>query len=75
MRFVFTRLFYVLLAAGFVPLSLSWERPILRWVTVGYDLLLFVFIVVDYRVSRMPEDVSVKREIENRFHLGAETEV
>nr|MBA2341420.1 DUF58 domain-containing protein [Pyrinomonadaceae bacterium] len=42
---------------------------------VGYDLLLFVFIVVDYRVSRMPEDVSVKREIENRFHLGAETEV
>ncbi|MEJ7576537.1 MAG: DUF58 domain-containing protein [Pyrinomonadaceae bacterium] len=75
MRFVFTRLFYVLLAAGFVPLSLSWDRPVLRWATVVYDLLLFIFVVVDYRISRMPEEVRVEREIEGRFHLGAETEV
>ncbi len=75
MRFVFTRLFYLLLLVGFIPLSLSWGRPALRWATVAYDLLLFIFVVVDYRISRMPEEVRVERGIEGRFHLGTETEV
>ena len=35
MRFVFTKLFYALLAIGFVPLSLSWGRPILGWVALS----------------------------------------
>ena len=40
MRFVFTRRFYLLLAAGFVLLSFSWHRPALRRYTLAYDLLL-----------------------------------
>ena len=75
MRFVFTRLFYALLALGFVPLSLSWGRPGLRWATVSYDLLLLAVAFVDSRVSRLPEGAEVVREFGGRFHIGAETEV
>jgi uncharacterized protein (DUF58 family) len=75
MRYVFTRLFYVLLAAGFVPLSLSWGRPILRWSTLAYDLMLFVAAFVDARLSRLPAGVTIKREFGGRFAVGASTEV
>jgi uncharacterized protein (DUF58 family) len=75
MRFVFTKLFYVLLALGFVPLSLSWTRPALRWATLGYDLLLIVAAIIDARVSRLPAGVRLEREFEGRFAVGAETEV
>ena len=40
MRFVFTKLFYLLFAIGLVPLSLSWGRPWLRWVAFAYDASL-----------------------------------
>src|SRR5205085_5578564 len=75
MPFVFTRLFYVLLAAGFVPLSLSWQRPILRWATLAYDGVLLLAAFVDSRLSRWPKSVSVEREFGSRFAVGAETEV
>jgi uncharacterized protein (DUF58 family) len=75
MRFVFTKLFYVLLALGFVPLSLSWTRPALRWATLGYDLLLLLAAIIDARMSRLPAGVRIEREFEGRFAVGAETEV
>ena len=75
MRFVFTRLFYVLLTAGFVPLSLSWQRPGLRWATIFYDGALLVAAFVDSRLSRWPRGVKVEREFGGRFAVGAETEV
>src|SRR2546421_1773665 len=75
MRFVFTKLFYALLAAGFVLLSLSWHWPYLRWLTLAYDLLLFAVAFLDARVSRWPRGVTVAREFAGRFHIGAETEV
>ncbi|HYE14171.1 MAG TPA: DUF58 domain-containing protein [Pyrinomonadaceae bacterium] len=75
MRFVFTKLFYLLLAAGFVPLSLSWGRPWLRWASFAYDLALLVVAIVDARTSRLPEGVEITRELGGRFHIGAETEV
>jgi uncharacterized protein (DUF58 family) len=75
MRFVFTRLFYILLFAGLIPLSLSWGRPSLRWVTLLYDMALFVAVLVDARLSRLPEGFHVKREFGSRFAVGAETEV
>nr|MDQ3805761.1 hypothetical protein [Acidobacteriota bacterium] len=75
MRFVFTRLFYALLALGFVPLSLSWGRPWLRWATVVFDLGLLLVAFVDSRVSRLPEGLEIEREFGGRFHIGAETEV
>ena len=75
MRFVFTRLFYALLAIGFVPLSLSWGRPWLRWVTFAYDVALVIVAIVDARMSRLPAGVNVTREFGGRFAVGAETEV
>lgn len=75
MRFVFTKLFYALLAVGFVPLSLSWNRPALRWVALLYDLALFAFVLIDYRMSRLPAQVSVARELTERFAIGARADV
>jgi uncharacterized protein (DUF58 family) len=75
MRFVFTRLFYVLLAAGLVPLSMSWGRPGLRWLVVAYDAALLLTAFLDVRASRVPEGLEILREFGGRFHIGAETEV
>lgn len=75
MRFVFTKLFYALLALGFVPLSLSWGRPALRWFTIVFDLGLLVAALVDSRISRLPEGFEVERAFGGRFHIGGETEV
>jgi uncharacterized protein (DUF58 family) len=75
MRFVFTRLFYILLLAGFIPLSFSWGRPVLRWTTLAYDAALFVAALLDARLSRLPAGFSVKRRFGGRLAVGAETEV
>jgi uncharacterized protein (DUF58 family) len=75
MRFVFTKLFYVLLAVGFVPLSLAWGRPVWLWVAFGYDALLLLATFVDARTSRLPAGLTVRRLFEGRFAVGAETEV
>jgi uncharacterized protein (DUF58 family) len=75
MRFVFTKLFYALLAAGFVLLSLSWQWPYLRRLTLAYDLLLLAAAFIDARVSRLPAGLTIERECAGRFHIGAETEV
>jgi uncharacterized protein (DUF58 family) len=76
MRFVFSKLFYVLLALGFVPLSLAWAWPSLRWYVAGYDALLLLAAFIDARLSRaLPAGVEIARELAGRFHIGAETEV
>src|SRR3954471_17962223 len=75
MRFVFTKLFYVLLGVGFIPLSLSWGRPVLRWATLFYDIVLITLALIDARMSRWPAGVEVLREFAGRFAVGAETEV
>jgi uncharacterized protein (DUF58 family) len=75
MRFVFTRLFYALLAVGFVPLSLSWGRPWLRWAALAYDAGLLAAAFLDARMSRLPAGLEIFREFGGRFHIGAETEV
>src|SRR5215210_7034338 len=75
MRFVFSKLFYALLAAGFVPLSLSWGRPGLRWAAVAYDVGLLALAVFDARRSRLPAGLEIFREFGGRFYIGAETEV
>jgi len=75
MRFVFTRLFYALLAIGFVPLSLSWGRPWLRWVALAYDVALVIVAIIDARTSRLPAGVGIARGFGGRFAVGAETEV
>jgi len=75
LRFVFSKLFYILLAVGFVPLSLSWSRPMLRWATLAYDLALIAAAVFDAWNSKLPEKVRIERHFGGRFAVGAETEV
>ena len=75
MRFVFSKLFYALVTVGFIPLSLSWGRPMLRWVTLTYDLALIAFAIFDATNSKLPARVRLERHFGGRFAVGAETEV
>ena len=75
MRFVFTKFFYFLFALAFVPLSLSWQRPWLRPVALGYDVLLIILAVVDSRTSQLPKNISISRYFAGRFAVGSENEV
>jgi hypothetical protein len=72
MKFVFSRLFYLLLAAGLILLSLSWGHPWLSPITLVYDCLLLIGVLVDARTSRFPPGVSVRREFGGRFAMGAQ---
>ncbi len=76
MRFVFSPRFYVLLALGLIPLSLSWNLPWLRYAVLGFNILLIVAAIVDYFVSRrLPEGFSIRREFDKRFAIGDPTTV
>jgi uncharacterized protein (DUF58 family) len=76
MRFVFSPLFYVLLAAGLIPLSISWQIPYLRTVVIVYDVAIVLLAVVDYFISRkLPEGVHAYREFDRRFAIGDAEEV
>src|SRR5258706_3825038 len=75
MRFVFSKLFYALLAVGLVPLSLSWNRPLLRWLALTYDLLLIAIAIFDAWNAKLPDRVNIERHFSSRFAVGAETEV
>lgn len=75
MRFVFTKLFYSLIALGFIPLSLSWGRPWLRWVALAYDIAIVCLAIADARRSPLQKGIHVTREFGGRFAVGADTEV
>ena len=76
MRFIFSRRFFVLLAVGFVPLSLSWSFPALRYAVLIYDVLLVLLALGDYFVSRkLAEDLTVSREFGRRFAIGDANQV
>lgn len=75
MRFVFSKLFYALMAVGFVPLSLSWGRPMLRWVALTYDLGLIALAIFDATNSKLPSRIRIERHFGGRFAVGDETEV
>ena len=75
MKFIFSKFFYVLLALGLVPLSLSWTQPILRWAAFTYDLLLIAAAVFDAWNSKLPKGVRIERHFGGRFAVGAETDV
>ena len=75
MRFVFTKLFYLLVAASLILLSLSWGRPWLRWAALAYDVALVALAIIDARLSHLPKGVRITREFAGRFAVGAENEV
>ncbi|HVF30482.1 MAG TPA: DUF58 domain-containing protein [Pyrinomonadaceae bacterium] len=76
MRFVFSRRFYILLALGLLPLSISWQIPFLRTAVIAFDLLLIVAAVVDFFFSRgLPEGLRSWREFDRRMAIGDQSEV
>ncbi len=76
MNFVFSRKFFVLLAIGFVPLSLSWNAPALRYAVLIYDTALVAFAVFDYFASRrLPAELTIKREFAGRFAIGDKSNI
>ena len=76
MRFVFSRRFFILLAIGFVPLSLSWSFPALRYAVLAFDVLLVLLALFDYFTSRkLPEELTITREFGRRFAIGDENQV
>src|SRR6185369_16636811 len=75
MRFIFSKLFYALLAVGLVPLSLSWNRPMLRWLAVAYDVIIVIIAIFDAWNSKLPPRLLIERSFSSRFAVGAETEV
>ncbi|MFZ1702526.1 MAG: DUF58 domain-containing protein [Pyrinomonadaceae bacterium] len=76
MRFVFSRRFYILLAAGLLPLSVSWNSPNLTYAVFAYDLLLIGAALTDYFLSRaLPAEFRMNREFEKRFAIGDKTKV
>src|SRR6476660_6317317 len=75
MRFVFSKLLYLLIASCFVVLSFSWGRPSLRWAALAYDLALIILAIVDARRSHLPKEIKITSTFSGRFAVGAETEV
>lgn len=76
MRFVFSRKFFILLAACIVPLSVSWSFPAIRYAVLAFDVLLFAAAIADYFLSRrLPPELTVSREFDKRFAIGERSEV
>lgn len=76
MRFVFSRRFYVLLAVGLIPLSLSWNLPMLRTAVIVFDIFLIAAAIVDYFISqRLPEGFRIHRNFDRRFTIGDPSQV
>jgi uncharacterized protein (DUF58 family) len=76
MRFVFARRFYILLALGLIPLSLSWNFPALRSAVLIFDVLLVIAASIDYFISgRLLADFTVERRFNRRFRLGDQAQI
>jgi uncharacterized protein (DUF58 family) len=75
MKFVFSKYFFLLFLISLIPISLSWNLPILRWIALGWDLLLVSIALIDWRMSHLPKEFELKREFEKRFAIGDETNV
>ncbi len=76
MRFIFSRRFFLLIALGIVPLSLSWFYPDLRQAVFLFDAILLIAAVIDFFISRnLPEEFRVSREFDRRFAIGDPTQV
>ena len=75
MQFIFSRRFFILFALGLVLLTVSWNLVWLRWITVGYDLLLILSAVVDWRISILGDGLRIERKFAGRFAIGDDNEV
>lgn len=76
MRFVFSRRFFILLGLGLIPLSISWNLPVLRNAVLAYDIVVFGTAIIDLIVSRkMADGLEIERKFEKRFAIGDSAKV
>ncbi|MEK7723970.1 MAG: DUF58 domain-containing protein [Acidobacteriota bacterium] len=76
MHFIFSRRFYILFALGLIPLSISWNLPVLRNVVLGFDILLVLLALIDWFISRkLPAELTLTRSFSKRFAIGDATDV
>lgn len=76
---IFTRRFFILFALGVLPLIAVWttfaSQTNLKWVLIGYDLLLMALAFVDYKLTEKESQLKVRRVMPRRFMIGEENEV
>jgi uncharacterized protein (DUF58 family) len=72
---IFSRRFYILLAFGLAPLLVFWSLPLMKWLVIGYDLLLVAAAWLDYRRAADVSGVEVRRLLTKRFMIGADNAV
>ena len=76
MKFVFSTRFYILFVIGLVPLSLSWNMPMLRTLVFVYDAILVLAAIADHFLSwHLPDELTVRRKFDKRFAIGDPTKV
>lgn len=76
MQFIFTSRFYLLFALGIIPLSLSWNVPILGTAVLAFDVILAAAAVTDHMLSRrMAAGIVSSRTFNKRFAIGDPTTV
>lgn len=76
MQFVFSHRFFILLALGIVPLSLSWTMPLLAYLVLVYDAALIAAAFADYQAGRrIFNGLIITREFSGRFAIGESTTV
>jgi uncharacterized protein (DUF58 family) len=76
MRFVFSRRFYLLLAAGFLPLSFAWMVPWMGYAVFAFDLLVLLAAIGDYFISRkLLDGLTIERRSDRRFAIGDQARI
>jgi len=75
MHFVFTSRFFILLAGGFLLLSLAWLSQAMIWIALAYDIALFAAAIFDYATCEKPLKFRVERRCDRRFSMGADNTV
>jgi uncharacterized protein (DUF58 family) len=75
LKFVFTGRFIILVALGLVLLSFGWVSRAMLYATIGYDLFLIVLVVIDYMITEKAGDFRFRREVEDRFAMGADNPI
>ena len=66
---------FVLLSIGFILLSLGWLSRAMLYLTIIYDAALLMIALVDYYNSETSRDFTIKRELQDRFAMGAHNDV
>jgi uncharacterized protein (DUF58 family) len=75
MNFVFSKYFFALFCFGLIILSSSWAYNEIKWVALGFDLLLLLLAIIDWRLSLSNSEITLERRFTKRFAIGEEIEV